>query len=133
MHQPLMYVMEFLSPVQPWNLHLVVLLVIRLSFVCGEIIVVGNGQIQIVSQLPMSLDCNGTVSSDLDQNVVVSSGDFWCKGNGFDQLTGRGEVFVNTTVFNNCTRNDGKTSDDISLCFSPGKCIIMLCMVLSLQ
>ena len=95
-------------------------------FACGEIVIIGDGQIEIVAQLPSSLDCQGAVSSYLDQNIFniifVTTGDFLCTGNGFALLTGRGEVFVNSTDFNNCTRNDTMTSDSLLFCSHFGKC-----------
>ena len=91
-------------------------------FTCGDIFIVGDGQIQIVA-LSASLDCHGGVSSYLDQNVTVfvATDDFLCTGNGFALITGRGEVFVNSTVFNNCTRNDTVTSDRLLSCSRFGK------------
>ena len=92
-------------------------------FTCGEMFIVGDGQIQIVAQSSVPLDCQGGGSSYLDQNftVFVATGDFMCTGNGFALITGRGEVFVNSTVFNNCTRNDTVTNDDLLLCSRFGK------------
>ena len=90
-------------------------------FAYGEIAIVGNGQIQVVAQSPTLLDCQGSVSSDLDRNIVVSAGDFMCTGNGFVQITGRGEVFVNSTGFNNCTRGDTMISDSPLLCSGFGE------------
>ena len=94
-------------------------------FAYGEIVIVGYGQIHMVAQSLRSFDCQGarTVSSDLDQNVNVieSTGDFMCTGNGFVHITGRGEVFVNSTGFNNCTRHDIMISDSPLLCSGFGK------------
>ena len=90
---------------------------------CGEFSIVGDGQIEIVSQSPSS--CQGAVSSYFNQavayNVFVTTGDFFCAGNGFAQITGRGDVLVNSTVFNNCTHNDNVTSDGLSVCSRFGK------------
>ena len=94
-------------------------------FTCGEIVIIGDGQIEIAAQSPSSLDCQGAVSSYLYQNIFnifVTTGDFLCTGNGFALLTGRGEVFVNSTAFNNCTRNDTMTSDSLLSCSRFGKC-----------
>ena len=94
-------------------------------FTCGDYFIEGDGQIEIVSQLPSSLQCQGAVSSYFDQtvprNVFVTTGDFFCTGNGFAQMTGRGDVLVNSTVFNNCTRNDNMTSDGLLVCSRFGK------------
>ena len=90
-------------------------------FAYGEIVLVGYGQIHIVAQSPTPLDCQGAVSSDLDHNVVESSGDFMCTGNGFVQITGRGEVFVNSTGYNNCTRHDNMINDSPLLCSGFGE------------
>ena len=88
----------------------------------GEIVIVGNGQIKVVGQLPTPLDCQGAFSSDLDRNIVVSTGDFMCTAaNGFVQITGRGEVFVNSTGFNNCTRHDSMISDTPLMCSGFGE------------
>ena len=89
-------------------------------FTCGDYYIVGDGQIEIVAQLPSSLHCQGAVSSYLNQTVFVT-GDFFCTGNGFAQMTGSGDVFVNSTVFNNCTRNDNVTSDGLLVCSRFGK------------
>ena len=94
-------------------------------FACGNISISGYGQIVIASQ--STLDCRGAVSSDLDQNVVVTTDDFYCTGNGYVYITGRGEVFVNSTISNNCSENNF-TSDDESLCFPPGKYSYMPCL-----
>ena len=92
---------------------------------CGDYFIEGDGQIEIVSQLPSSLNCQGAVSSYLDQNetqnIFVTTGDFFCAGNGFAHMTGRGNVLVNSTVFNNCTRNDTVTSDALLVCSRFGK------------
>ena len=90
-------------------------------FAYGEVVIVGNGQIEVVGQSPTLLDCQGAFSSDLDRNIVVSAGDFMCTGNGFVQITGRGEVFVNSTGFNNCTRRDTMISDDPLSCSGIGE------------
>ena len=90
-------------------------------FAYGYIVIVGNGQIEVVAQSQTPLDCQGAFSSDLDRNIVVSTGDFMCTGNGFVQITGRGEVFVNSTGFNNCTRRDVMISDTPLLCSGFGE------------
>ena len=94
-------------------------------FTCGDYLIVGDGQIEIVAQLPSSLQCQGEVSSYFDetvaQNVFVTTGDFFCTGSGFAQMTGRGIVLVNSTVFNNCTLNDNMTIDGLLVCSRFGK------------
>ena len=94
-------------------------------FTCGDYFIVGAGQIEIVAQLPSSLNCQGAVSSYLNQsvaqNVFVTTGDFFCTGNGFAHMTGRGDVLVNSTVFNNCTHDDTVTSDGLLFCSHFGK------------
>ena len=88
----------------------------------GEVVIVGNGQIEVVGQSSIPLDCQGAFSSDLDQNIVVSTGDFMCTaGSGFVQITGRGEVFVNSTGFNNCTHRDSMISDTPLMCSGLGE------------
>ena len=104
-------------------------------FTCGEIVIVGDGQIEIAAQLPSSLDCQGAVLSYLDQNIFnifVTTDDFLCTGNGFALLTGRGEVFVNSTVFNNCTRNDTMTSDSLLFCSHFGKCNMFVSAIVTI-
>ena len=98
-------------------------------FACGNISISGYGQIAIASQ--STLDCDGAVSSDLDQNVVVSTDDFYCTGSGIVYITGRGEVFVNSTISNNCSENNF-ISDDGSflLCFPPGKYICICTLII---
>ena len=98
-------------------------------YTCGDYFIVGDGQIEIVAQSSSSLNCQGAVSNqNVAQNVFVTTGDFFCTGNGFVHMTGRGGVLVNSTVFNNCTRNDTVTSDGLSVCSSFGKyvCIVSL-------
>ena len=94
-------------------------------FVCGDYFIEGDSQIEIVAQSPSSLNCQGAVSSYLDQNetqnIFVTTGDFFCAGNGFAHMTGRGYVLVNSTVFNNCTGNDTVTSDALLVCSRFGK------------
>ena len=91
-------------------------------FAYGEYVVVGNGQIQLSAQLPATpLNCQGAVSSDLDQNITTSSGDFICTGNGFVHIVGRGEVFVNSTGFNNCTRSNAMIINSPLLCSGSGE------------
>ena len=90
-------------------------------FAHGGIVIVGSGQIQMVAQSLTPLDCQGAISSDLDRNVAVSTGDFICTGNGSVQITGRGEVFVNSTGFNNCTRRDNTISNDPLSCTGFGE------------
>ena len=94
-------------------------------FTCGDYFIVGYGQIEIVAQLPSSLQCQGAVSSYFDQtlarNVFVTTSDFFCAGNDFAQITGRGDVLVNSTVFNNCTLNNNATSDGLLVCSHFGK------------
>ena len=90
-------------------------------FVYGEIVIVGYGQIHMVAQSLTPLDCQGALSYDLDYNTVESSGDFVCTGNGFVHITGRGEVFVNSTGFNNCTHRDVMISDTPLLCSGFGE------------
>ena len=95
-------------------------------FACGEMAIFGSGQIQIAALSSAPLNCQGAISSDLDQNIVISTGDFMCTVNGFVQLTGRGEVIVNTTVFDNCARrnstnNDSMINDGLLLCLDFGK------------
>ena len=98
-------------------------------YTCGDYFIEGDGQIEIVAQSPSSLNCQGAVSSYLNQNVtqnvVVTTGDFYCTGNGFVRITGSGDVFVNSTIFNNCTRNDAVTSDSILVCSHFGKYVYM--------
>ena len=89
-------------------------------FAYGEYVIVGNGRIQLAAQSSTPFSCQGTIASDLDQNTAVSTGDFMCTGNGFVQLTGRGEVFVNSTRFNNCTRGDTVISNIHLLCSGYG-------------
>ena len=93
-------------------------------FTCGDYFIVGDGQIEIVAQSSSSLNCQGAISSYLNQsvaqNVFVTTGNFFCAGNGFAQITGRGEVLVNGTV-NNCTSNDAVTGDSPSVCSRFGK------------
>ena len=93
-------------------------------FTCGDYFIVGDGQIEIVAHSPSSLNCQGAVSSYLNQsvaqNVFVTTGNFSCAGNGFAQITGRGEVLVNGTV-NNCTSNDAVAGDGPSVCSRFGK------------
>ena len=95
-------------------------------FTCGDYFIVGDGQIEIAAQLPSSLNCQGAISSYLNQsvaqNVFVTTGDFFCTGNGLAHMTGRGDVLVNSTVFNNCTRNGNTTSDGLLACSRFGKC-----------
>ena len=91
-------------------------------FTCGDYFIVGDGQIEIVAQSPSSLNCQGAVSSQsVAQNLFVTTGDFFCTGNGFAHMTGRGDVLVNSTVFNNCTHNDTVTSDGLLACSLFGK------------
>ena len=85
-------------------------------FAYGEYIIIGNGRIQLAAQSSTPLSCQRTITSDLDENTVVSTGDFMCTGNSFIQLTGRGEVFVNSTAFNNYTRRDTVISNSHLLC-----------------
>lgn len=90
-------------------------------FACGEMYIFGSGEIQITVLSPTPLNCQGAISSDLDQNIVTSTGDFICTVNGFVQLAGRGEVIVNSTVFDNCARRDSMINnsmiiDDLLLC-----------------
>ena len=97
-------------------------------FACGEMAIFGSGQIQIAALSSTPLNCQGAISSDLDQNIVISTGDFICTVNGFVLLAGRGEVIVNTTVFDNCTRRDSTTNDSmvndgLLLCSDFGKYI----------
>ena len=94
-------------------------------FAYGEIVIVGYGQIHMVVQSPTPLDCQGALSYDLDYNVAESSGDFVCTGNGFVHITGRGDVFVNGTGFNNCTRdtminNNTNSSNIFTSCVGTG-------------
>ena len=92
-------------------------------FTCGESVnIVGSGQIQMIAISSTSINCQGAVSSDLDQNKIVSTGDFMCTGNGLIQITGRGEVFVNSTAgFSNCTHDDTMVSDSLLLCSDFGE------------
>ena len=95
-------------------------------FACGEMAILGSGQIQIDALSSTPLNCQGAISSDLDQNIVISTGDFMCTVNGFVQLTGRGEVIVNSTVFDNCARrnstnNNSMINDGLLLCLDFGK------------
>ena len=95
-------------------------------FACGEMDISGRGQIQIAVLSPTPLNCRGAISSDLDQNTAVSTGDFLCTVNGFVQLAGIGKVIVNSTVFDNCTRrdsmiNDSMINDGLLLCLDFGK------------
>ena len=95
-------------------------------FACGEMNISGRGQIQIAVLSPTPLNCQGAISSDLDQNMAVATGDFLCTVNGFVQLAGMGEVIVNSTVFDNCTRrdsmiNNSMINDDLMLCLNFGK------------
>ena len=90
-------------------------------FAYGETVIVGYGQIHMVTQSPTPLDCKGTVSFDLDQNLVESNGDFMCTGNDFIHINGRGEVFVNSTGFNNCTPCNDTISDDPLSCSGFGE------------
>ena len=90
-------------------------------FAYGGIVIVGSGEITLVAQSQTPLDCQGAVSSYLDQNVAVSTGDFICTGNGSVLITGRGEVFVNSTGFNNCTHRDNTINDDPLSCSGFGE------------
>ena len=93
-------------------------------FTCGDYFIVGDGQIEIVAQSSSSLNCQGAISSYLNQsvaqNVFVTTGNFSCVGNGLAQITGRGDLSVNGTV-NNCASNDAVTGDSLSVCSRFGK------------
>ena len=85
-------------------------------FACGNVSISGYGQIIIASE--STLDCDGAVSSE---NVVVLTDDFYCTGNGFVCITGRGKVSVNSTISNNCTQNGFISNDSLLLCISSSK------------
>ena len=87
----------------------------------GEYIIVGSGHIQVIAQPSTPLGCQGSISSDLDHNVVTSNGDFMCTGNDFVWIFGRGEVFVNSTGFNNCTNRHTTISNNPLLCSGFGE------------
>ena len=90
-------------------------------FTCGDYFIVGDGQIEVVAQLPSSLNCQGAVSNQsVVQNLFVTTGNFSCTGNGFAQITGRGDVSVNGTA-NNCTSNDDMIGDNPLACSRFGK------------
>ena len=95
-------------------------------FACGNISISGYGQIVIASQ--STLYCYGAVSYDLDQNAFISTDNFYCTGNSFVYIyTLRGEVFVNSTISNNCTQNNFITNDSLLLCSSSGKYVCTVC------
>ena len=89
--------------------------------VYGEYVIVGSGQLQVIAQSLTPLDCQGSISSNLDQNTATSNGDFKCRGNDFVQIFGRGEVFVNSTCFNNCTNSSTVISNDSLICSGFGE------------
>ena len=87
----------------------------------GEYVIVGSGQLQVTAQSLTPLDCQGSISSDLDQNIATSNGDFMCSGNDFVQIFGRGEVFVNSTCFNNCTYGPTVINNKTLICSGFGE------------
>ena len=87
----------------------------------GEYIIIGSGQLQVITQSSTPLDCQGSISSDLDQNTATSNGDFMCSGNDFVGIFGRGEVFVKSTGFNNCTHRDTMINNNPLLCSGFGE------------
>ena len=90
-------------------------------FAYGEYVIVGSGDIQVIAQPSTPLGCQGSISSDLDHNVVTSNGDFMCTGNDFVWIYGRGEVFVNSTGFNNCSNRHTMISNNPLLCSGFGE------------
>ena len=90
-------------------------------FAYGEYAIVGSGWIQLAAQSSTPLSCQGSITPDLDQNTAASSGDFRCIGNGFVQIDGRGEVFINSTGFNNCTGRDTVISNSRLVCSGHGE------------
>ena len=90
-------------------------------FAYGQYVVLGNGHIQLTVQSPTPLNYQGAVISDSDKNTAASTGDFMCTGNDFVQIAGRGEVFVNSTGFNNCTHHDTAISNSLLLCSGFGE------------
>ena len=87
----------------------------------GEYVIVGSGQLQVIAQSLTPLDCQGSISSDLDKNKATSNGDFKCSGKDFVQIFGKGEVFVNSTCFNNCTNSSTMISNDPLICSGFGE------------
>ena len=73
-------------------------------FVDGEYIIVGSGRIQINTQSPIPVSCDGQmIFFDTDTNIDALVNDLTCFGNGFVRFNGMGEVSVNSTHYNNCT------------------------------
>ena len=87
----------------------------------GEYVIVGGGQLQVIAQSSTPLDCQGSISTDLDHNITTSNGDFICSGKDFVTIVGRGEVFVNSTGFNNCTRYHTMISNNPLICSGFGE------------
>ena len=90
-------------------------------FADGDYVIVGNGRIQIIGLSPTPVRCDGEIIfSDTDSNVVVLVDDFNCTGNGFVQITGMGEVFVNSTRYNNCSGTSVVVDDTPISCSGSG-------------
>ena len=87
-------------------------------FASDQYEIVGNGLISIIPQSSRPFDCavGEMLFNNSDSNVNLLLGDFICSGNGFVQIIGLGQVFVNSTGYTNCTGTNVVVDDTPVFC-----------------
>ena len=90
-------------------------------FASDQYEIVGNGVLSIIPQLSRPFDCiSELLINSSDSNARLLLGEFICSGNGFVQITGIGDVFVNSTGYTNCTGTNVLVDDTPVSCSGSG-------------